>query len=238
MALWILAAFVAYFVKGLCGFANTLVFTAILSYGTANAEISPVDLLLSFPANLVLAWKNRRRLDPKVCLPLSILMLLGSIPGALLLKNVDTRSIKLVFGFVVIALVLEMLARERFEKPVRSSGWVLAIIGFAAGVLSGLFGVGALLAAYVSRVTDDTESFKANISAVFITGNLFRIILYLALGLLTLGSVQFALLLSPFALLGLFAGMKCSGHMNEKNIRRITTVLLILSGIGLILKNI
>ncbi len=238
MALWILAAFVAYFVKGLCGFANTLVFTAILSYGEANAEISPVDLLLSFPANLILAWKNRRRLDAKICLPLSLLILLGSIPGALLLKNVDTRSIKLVFGFVVIALGLEMLARERFKKPVRSSGWVLAIIGFAAGVLSGLFGVGALLAAYVSRVTDDMESFKANISAVFITGNLFRIILYLALGLLTLGSVQFALLLSPFALLGLFAGMKCSGHMNEKNIRRITTVLLILSGIGLILKNI
>ena len=236
MALWILAAFVAYFVKGLCGFANTLVFTTILSFGAANANISPVDLLLSFPANLVLALKNRRRLDPKICLPLSILMLLGSIPGALLLKNVDTRSIKLVFGFVVIALGLEMLTRERFKKPVRSSGWALAIIGLAAGVLSGLFGVGALLAAYVSRVTDNIESFKANISAVFITGNTFRIILYQALGLLTLGSVQFVLLLIPFALLGLFTGMKCSGHMNEKSIRTITTVLLILSGIGLVLK--
>ena len=238
MYLWFAAAFTAYLVKGLCGFANTLVFTTILSFGAANANISPVDLLLSFPANLVLAWKNRRRLDPKICLPLSILMLLGSIPGALLLKNVDTRSIKLVFGFVVIALGLEMLTRERFKKPVRSSKWVLATIGLAAGVLSGLFGVGALLAAYVSRVTGDIESFKANVSAVFITGNTFRIILYLALALLTPGSVQFALLLIPFALLGLFTGMKCSGHMNEKSIRTITTVLLILSGIGLVLKNI
>ncbi len=238
MVLWFLAAFTAYLVKGLCGFANTLVFTTILSFGEANASISPVDLLLSFPANLVLTWKNRRRLAPKVWLPLAALVLLGSIPGALLLKNADVRSVKLVFGVVVIALGMEMITRERFKKPVRSSGWVLAGIGLAAGVLSGLFGVGALLAAYISRVTDDSDSFKANISAVFIADNVFRLILYLTLGLLSLGTVKTALLLTPFALLGLFTGMKCGGHMNENSIRTITALLLILSGIGLVLKNI
>jgi uncharacterized membrane protein YfcA len=49
---------------------------------------------------------------------------------------------------------------------------------------------------------------------------------------------QTTLLLIPFALLGLFTGMKCCGHMNEKNVRRITTVLLILSGISLVWKNL
>ena len=34
----LLLTFVAFFVKGVCGFANTLVFTSILSYGTANAN--------------------------------------------------------------------------------------------------------------------------------------------------------------------------------------------------------
>ena len=33
MYLWIIAAVAAYFIKGLCGFANTLVFTSILSFG-------------------------------------------------------------------------------------------------------------------------------------------------------------------------------------------------------------
>ena len=68
MILWFIAAFTAYFVKGLCGFANTLVFTTILSFGTANASISPVDLLLGYPANVILTWKNRRNLDPGVFL--------------------------------------------------------------------------------------------------------------------------------------------------------------------------
>ena len=56
---WIIAALCAYFVKGLCGFANTLVFTTILSFSTSNALISPVDLLLGFPTNAILAWHER-----------------------------------------------------------------------------------------------------------------------------------------------------------------------------------
>ena len=55
---YFIAAFTAYFVKGLCGFANTLVFTTILSFGTANASISPVDLLLGYPANVSLPGKT------------------------------------------------------------------------------------------------------------------------------------------------------------------------------------
>lgn len=88
MYLWIIAAAAAYFIKGLCGFANTLVFTSILSFGASNANISPIDLLLGYPTNLILTWKNRKSLDPKVYLPLAALVLAGSIPGALLLKNV------------------------------------------------------------------------------------------------------------------------------------------------------
>ena len=132
MYLWMLAAVVAYFIKGLCGFANTLVFTAILSFGSVNANISPIDLLLGYPANVILTWKNRKNLDPKVYIPLAVLVLAGSIPGAFLLKNVDARAIKLVFGVVVVALGAEMLSREYSKKRVPSSRLVLAIIGVAA----------------------------------------------------------------------------------------------------------
>ena len=236
--LWMLAAASAYFIKGLCGFANTLVFTSILSFGVANANISPIDLLLGYPTNIILTWKNRKKLDAKVYLPLAAMVLAGSVPGALLLKNVDARVIKLVFGVVVVLLGAEMLSREYSKRKLRSSKPVLLLIGVTAGVLSGMFGVGALLAAYVSRVTEGGDAFKANISAVFIADNTFRIVLYSVLGLLTFDTVKFVLTLLPFALLGLFAGIRCSSRMDEKLVRKITSVLLILSGISLILKNL
>lgn len=238
MYLWIIAAFAAYFIKGLCGFANTLVFTSIMSFGVPNVNISPIDLLMGYPANLILTWKNRKSLDRKVWIPLAALVLAGSIPGAILLKNVDAKAIKLVFGVVVAALGAEMFLREYSKTRVHSSRLILGIIGITAGMLCGLFGVGALLAAYVSRVTENGSSFKANISAVFIVDNTFRIFLYCGLGLLTWSTAKSALFLFLFELLGLFAGMKCSNRLNEKVVRKITSVLLVLSGISLILKNI
>lgn len=67
MILWIIAAICAFFIKGLCGFANTLVFTSILSFGVNNASISPVELLLGYPGNLLLAWKERKKINWKIC---------------------------------------------------------------------------------------------------------------------------------------------------------------------------
>lgn len=40
MWLWIIATLVAFFIKGLCGFANTLVFTSILGFGASDVNIS------------------------------------------------------------------------------------------------------------------------------------------------------------------------------------------------------
>ena len=238
MYLWIIATVVAYFIKGLCGFANTLVFTTILSFGTPNVNISPIDLLIGYPTNLILTWENRKKLDSKVYLPLIALVIIGSIPGVFMLKNVNTSIIKLIFGVVVIVLGLEMLLREYRKDSGKSSRILLAIIGVASGVLCGLFGVGALLAAYVSRVTDDSQSFKANISAVFIVDNTFRIILYSTLHILTLDTLKRGLILIPFVLIGLIAGMKYSSIMNKNLAKKITALLLVISGISLVIKNI
>ena len=70
MIIWIIATLCAFFVKGLCGFANTLVFTSILSFGTANINISPVELMLGYPTNVIISWKERRSINPRIGIPL------------------------------------------------------------------------------------------------------------------------------------------------------------------------
>lgn len=126
MYLWIIAAFTAYFIKGLCGFANTLVFTSILSFGAANANISPVELLIGYPTNFILTWKNRKSLDYKVYLPLAALVLAGSIPGTLLLKNADVSNIKVI---AILGLFAGMKSSSLLkEKTVRRMMAVLLIL--------------------------------------------------------------------------------------------------------------
>ena len=238
MILWVLATFVAFFIKGLCGFANTLVFTTILGFGEANVDISPVELLLGFPSNLILVWKNRKQLNKRVFIPLALLVLAGSIPGAILLKNADVRALKIFFGIVVVMIAVEMFLREYQLIKARKSKLLLGIIGLFSGLLCGLFGIGALLAAYVGRVTESSKEFKANISAVFIVENTFRIVVYSLVGVITLESLRQAAMLLPVMLVGLFAGMKSSEVLDEKVVKKLVIILLAISGAVLVFRNL
>lgn len=238
MIYWIIATLAAFYIKGLCGFANTLVFTSILNFSTANINISPLELILGFPTNLIISWKERKAIDLKIVIPLAIMVIIGSFGGVLFLKNADVALIKILFGVLVIIVGIEMLLRELFHKKAKKSRILLTVIGILSGFLCGLYGVGALLGAYIGRTTEDSKAFKANICTVFIIENSFRIILYIVYGILTSTVFFKALMLAPFMLVGLIAGMVSTGKMKEDNVKKIVSVLLIVSGAALILTNI
>lgn len=234
---WILATICAFFIKGLCGFANTLVFTTILSFGNSNVNISPVELLLGFPANIVLAWKERKSIKWNICIPLTLLVIIGSIPGILFLKNANTNIIKIFFGIVIVFIGLEMFLREFQSRKMKQSKILILIIGILSGILCGLYGIGALIGAYMNRVTDDIHSFKANICVVFLSENIFRIILYSVWDIITFDILKQAIILFPFVLLGLSLGIFSGRFLNEKRIRKLVILMLIVSGIALIVSN-
>lgn len=237
MVWWIVATLCAFFVKGLCGFANTLVFTTILSFGNNNVNISPVELILGYPTNIIMAWKERKSIKWSICIPLALLVIAGSIPGILFLKNADTALIKIIFGVVIVLIGFEMLLREFQKKKAKQSKVVLAIIGILSGFLCGLYGIGALLGAYVNRVTDDSSSFKANICVVFLVENTFRIILYAFWHIITFDAWKQAIILMPLMLIGLVLGMFSGKILDDKIVKKIVIIMLIVSGVALIVNN-
>jgi len=234
MIYWIIATLAAFYIKGLCGFANTLVFTSILSFGVANINISPVELILGYPTNMTISWKERKSIDLMIVLPLSVMVIIGSFIGAFFLKNTDTRIIKIIFGILVVIVGIEMLFRELAKKKAKNSRILLLVIGVISGLLCGLYGVGALLGAYIGRTTDNPRAFKANICTVFIIENTFRILMYLFYGILNINMLKRAVMLSPFMLVGLGAGMYSAGRINEQIVKRIVIIVLIISGVALI----
>ncbi|MEI8200017.1 MAG: sulfite exporter TauE/SafE family protein [Eubacteriales bacterium] len=234
----VIAVLCAYLVKGMCGFANTLVFSTIMSFKANNIMISPIELIVGYPSNILIAWKERKSISAKICIPLSALVILGSIPGALFLKNGNTQLIKLLFGVVVVFIGLEMFFREFQKGKEKTSPVILIILGILSGILCGLFGIGALLAAYVSRTTENSSAFKGNICIVFLVENSFRIILYSVIGIVDFEILKNALMLFPFMLIGLFAGMFLSKSVSERIVKNTVIILLIFSGISLIINSI
>lgn len=236
--LMIVAVLCAYVVKGLCVFGNTLVFSSILSFRTTNINISPVELIVGYPANAIIAWKDRKSLSAKIWLPLSCLVIAGSIPGTFILKSGNHTLVKIIFGFVVIFIGIEMFFREFQREKRKSSPIILGLIGTISGLLCGLFGIGALLAAYVSRTTDNNSSFRGNLCIVFLVENTFRIILYWVIGIINITIFKTAIMLIPFMLVGLIIGNYLTRILDEKVVKKAVIVMLVLSGISLIIKNL
>ena len=236
MPLWMLAVLVGYFIKGVAGIGNTLVVTSAMSYTRTNAEITPVELLLCVPTNLAVTWVYRRHIDWKLAIAPLCMVLAGDALGVLLLKNVDVTAMKAVFGVVLILLSVEQLWRELRGKPTRAGHPALMLtLGISAGVLCGMFGVGALLAAYLSRVTTDDATYKGTMSIIFTIENFFRVIAYSATGLLTAISLTRAAILLPFMGAGLFLGIRLSNRLNARTMRLIIGAMLLLSGLPLLL---
>lgn len=238
MGYWIIATLAAFYVKGLCGFANTLVFQSILSFGVANINITPVELVLGYPSNMILAWKERKKIKWSLCLPVAALVVAGGLPGIFFLKNVNAQVVKIIFGVVIILVGFEMLFRDNHKKEAKGSKVLMALIGIVSGVLCGMYGIGVLLAAYMTRVTKDTSSFKANLSMVFIIENTMRITFYCIWGLITFDVVKMALTLIPFMLLGVFLGMQSSKILNEKIAKKVVIIMIIVSGAALLMTNL
>ncbi len=233
MLWWIIATVLAFFVKGLCGFANTLVFTTMLSFAQDNLMISPVELLLGYPGNAILAWKERKSINWRMCLPLCVLVLVGCIPGAALLMYVDAIRIRFFFGAVIVLIALEMLFRNGARG--RQSKLLMTGVGVLSGVLCGIFGVGALLGAYMSRVTQDTSSFKGNLCMVFFVENTFRVFVYVTSGIITMEAFHLAFNLGPAMLAGLVLGMRTSRRSNEQTSKKVVLAALMISGFALML---
>jgi len=232
------AVFCAYFAKGICGFGNTLVFGSVMAFSADNINISPIDLIVSYPSDIIIAARKRKLIDWKVFAIMSACMLVGNLPGVFLLKTGDARVLKVVFGLVVAAIGLEaILHRSRGERK-KPGLPVMLIVGLVSGVLCGLFGIGALMAACVSRLTDSADAFKGTHNAIFAVEGVMRITLYSLTGIITLTTVKTALCLMPVMLLALWVGGLVSKRTSEKHARLIINIMLAISGLYLCVANI
>ena len=229
----------AFFIKGLCGFANALVFTTLMSFRSSIVNISPVILLLNFPTNLIMVWNGRKAIDYKICVPLCAMVLAGIIPGTFIFTNTDTRLLEGIFGVVVVLIALEMLFRkQKARQSGQKVGWKLTILGILSGFVCGFCGTGVLVGTYLTKVTDNTQSFKANACVVYFMTDCIKILMFIWLSVLSMDMFWQSLTIFPIAMAGLWLGMKSSKILNETIAKKIVLIMLVISGLGLVFSNL
>lgn len=228
----------AYFIKGITGFGNTLVMGSLFSFAVSNRLTTPVGLIFGIPTNTYMVWRERKNISTEVVIPLSLMVLIGIIPGIFLLKVGNDRILKSILGVVVVGSALEMMTRKSNKNIMKKTNPILlAVTGITSGVLTGLYGTGALLIAYISRTTDNKSQFRANICCVFLVDNIFRFFLYLFTGILNKEILYMTLFLSLAVFIGMMIGVKVDSNMKEETAKKSVIALLITSGTVLFFKS-
>ena len=102
----------AFVVKGLAGFGDPLIFNPLLAMKLDNKDISPSMLPISLGLNAYIVLKNRKNFSWQIVAPIVFWVLLGIIPGTMLLKLGARGIIKVVLGVLSIGLGVELLTRD------------------------------------------------------------------------------------------------------------------------------
>ncbi len=223
----------------LVGIAKTGMPGAAIPAVVMMAEAFPQDTQLSVGALLpililgdlfALAWYRRHarwdrlwRLFPYV--------ILGMLPGYLVLRRIDPSSLRILLGGLVLALLAVEVVRQRSRwLQLPHAGWFTA----AAGVLAG-FGTtvgnaaGPVMSIYLVSSRLEKHEFMGTAAWFFFLVNISKLPFYASFGMMTPATFRFSLTVMPAVVLGAAAGWLLLRRIPQ---RLFNILVLILAGIA------
>lgn len=232
--IFVVVAF-AFVIKGLVGFGDPLLYNPLLSAHLDNKNISPGLLPVSLLLNAIIVYRSRNSIQPKKLIPIMFWMVLGIIPGTLLLKYATSWVLKVALGALIVLLGVEMLTRSE-EASAKPNPVLMAVMSFSSGVTSALFGINLLFLVYLERTTRDRDEFRGSICLVFLIESIFRLISYTVNGIITTFSMEIAAISLPAALLGMWVGIQIDKRIDDTLIRKLIVYVFIIGGISTIIR--
>ncbi|WP_158265506.1 sulfite exporter TauE/SafE family protein [Blastopirellula marina] len=236
-----LVILVAATVQGTIGFGFAIVSLSILSYFLDFREAS-VIVALSVMASLVSAiwayWGELKLTTLMICLGGTLL----GLPFGLYVFNV-VDEIWLIRGTGVLIFLLSaeglwsMRVPLETQHDLRTSWHWTVIAGVVSGLLTGAVGMGGPpVAAYAARQSWSPREIKVFLLAFTFLSASLRAGGLAAEGWITFSVLAYALLAIPFALLGIFLGLRVSHNIDARLFRGLTMGALLLLSLGMIFR--
>jgi hypothetical protein len=164
-------------------------------------------------------------------------VVLGTIVGALTFASIDEAALRLVIGVMAVGFSIQFFLARDPAPGARRPGPALGFaVAAAAGMASFVIHAGALplLAIYLLGQRLDKTTYVGTAMVFVAMVNFAKVPPYVMLGLFTNEALQTALVLMPFAPVGIWLGMWLHKRIPERHFARLVNVIVVVIGIKLI----
>lgn len=221
--------FLAAAAAGLAGFGFSIVSVPILLWLYEPGTVIALNKFLTLGTTWIILVSVWRSISWSLLVRLVPTALLGLGLGIGLLRLLDATAIKVLAGVVVTGFAILLLVGGVRIVPRR--GWMAPLAGVVSGTLStstGLAGPPVVLLFTVIGVS--VEMFRATSVTYFLLIDMVAMPSLVAQGLVGQADAVLALTLVPVALAGRYAGSWLVPHISPLQFRRVTLVLLLVTG--------
>ena len=227
--------FAAYTVRGIAGFGSGLVAIPLLAISFPLTLVVPVVVLLDYLGSAGQGLRNRESVSWRDLAPLLPFTVVGVLAALYLLDRLDAAVLRRSLGVFVLVYGAYQLSPLPAIRATRLSSVPYGVLG---GLVGTLFGTGGpFYVIYLSMRGLDKNTLRVSFAAWFVIDGTMRLGGYAAFGFLGLEALLKAAMALPFAALGLFVGGRIHTTLSQDAFRRIISVLLLVSGCGLLLKS-
>jgi hypothetical protein len=241
---WLLAALGAFMVgvskSGITGLSilSVALFTHIFP---SSKQASGIVLPLLIFGDFVAVFSYRRHTQWRYIWRLFPFTAAGVVIGYFTLGSVSDRHARVMIGAIIVSLAALSYWRRygSAQSDVAAShrSWVFAAsVGVVAGFITLVANAaGPLMAIYFVSMRLPKLEYVGTAAVFFLCLNLFKVPFMVGLGLITVHSFGFNMLLAPAVVLGAFVGRWLVTHINQALFEQLVLALSAIGGLLLLL---
>ena len=225
---------VAYTVFGLSGFGSTVVSVPILAHFLPVSYLVPLMALLDLVSAIFIGTSGRQHLSREELKRLVPWMFVGFAVGVTLLVGVPDRYLRAALGLFAAVIGIHGIFNPTLKSTI-SKLWSIPA-GIVGGAVATVFGAGGpIYATYLSGRLRDKSQIRATMSTLISISAFSRAAVYAISGLLLHTTLLAgALLMAPFAYLGVKLGHRIHVGLTQEQMRRAVGALLVFTGVSLL----
>jgi uncharacterized membrane protein YfcA len=236
LMLFATGTFAAALVTGIAGFAFGIVAAAVWLHFLSPAHATALIVAYGLIVQGISVWKLRRSLRLARLLPFLLGAVIGVPIGVELLHWTSPVALRISIGVVLILFSLYNLMRPRFA-PIMAGKAADGAIGVLNGVIGGATGpAGPVITIWCTSRGWPRDEQRTVFQPIGVRVFLLTGIWVGGTGMVDAETLRLFVIGLPLLLAGTWAGLRLYARLDEAGFRKVVLGLLLISGLGLVVR--